>query len=247
MDTLQKKLLGWGGIVLMVIVGVLLIVITNQQFNTATTTNTVTFSGQGKVLAKPDVAVIDFSIVTESATSKAAQDDNSKKSKAVTDFLASQGIDAKDIKTTGYNIYPQYDYNNGKSTLRSYQVNQTTEVKVRDLTKTDDVLTGVVSAGANQVNQFQLTIDKPEQLQEQARQDAIKDAQAKAKVLEDQLGIRLGRIVNFTEDNGGYVPRPMYMMDSAKAVGMGGGAVAPEVSAGQNEISSNISITYQIK
>jgi uncharacterized protein YggE len=245
MDTLQKKLLGWGGIVLMVIVGILLIVITNQQFNTATTTNTVTFSGQGKVLAKPDVAVIDFSIVTESATSKAAQDDNSKKSKAVTDFLVKQGIDAKDIKTTGYNIYPQYDYTNGRSTLRSYQVNQTTQVKVRDLTKTDDILSGVVSAGANQVNQFQLTIDKPEQLQEQARQDAIKDAQAKAKVLEEQLGIHLGRIVNFSEDNAGYVPRP-YMMDSAKAMGMGGGS-APEISAGQNEINTNVSITYQIK
>ena len=175
--------------------------------------------------SKPDVAVIDFSIVTESATSKAAQDDNSKKSKAVTDFLTSQGIDAKDIKTTGYNIYPQYDYTSGRSVLRGYQVNQTTEVKVRDLTKTDAVLSGVVSAGANQVNQFQLTIDKPDQLQEQARQDAIKDAEAKAKVLEEQLGVHLGRIVNFVEDNGGYTPRPMYM-DSSKAMGMGGGAAA---------------------
>ena len=229
----------------MVLAGVFLVVKTNQEANTATTTNTVTFSGQGKVLAKPDIAVIDFSIVTESATSKVAQDDNSKKSKAVTDFLATQGIDAKDIKTTGYNIYPQYDYTSGRSVLRGYQVNQTTEVKVRDLTKVDDVLAGVVTAGANQVNQFQPTIDKPDQLKEQARKDAIKDAQAKAKVLEDQLGIHLGRIVNFTEDNGGYVPRPMY--ETSKAMGMGGGAITPDISTGQNEITSNVSITYQIK
>ena len=238
-------MLGWGGIVLMVLVGAFLLVKTNQEMNTATTTNTVPFSGQGKVLAKPDIAVIDFSIVTESATSKVAQDDNSKKSKTVIDFLATQGIDAKDIKTTGYNIYPQYDYTSGRSVLRGYQVNQTTEVKVRDLTKVDDVLAGVVTAGANQVNQFQLTIDKPDQLKEQARKDAIKDAEAKAKVLEDQLGIHLGRIVNFTEDNGGYIPRPMY--ETSKAMGMGGGAITPDVSAGQNEITSNVSITYQIK
>lgn len=246
-DILQKKLLGWGGIVLMALVAIFLVVKTNQEINTATTTNTVTFSGQGKILAKPDVAVINFSIVTEASTSKVAQDDNSKKSKAVTDFLEDQDIDEKDIKTVAYNIYPQYDYTNGRSVLRGYQVNQNTEVKVRDLKKVDDILAGVVAAGANQVNQFQLTIDKPEQLQEQARQAAIKDAQAKAEVLEDQLDISLGRIVNFSESNDGYAPRPMYD-GSMQAIGMGGGsAITPDVSIGENEIIVNISITYQIK
>lgn len=246
MDILQKKLLGWGGIVLMVLVGAFLLVKTNQEMNTATTTNTVSFAGQGKVLAKPDVAIINFSILTESATSKVAQDENSKKSNAVADFLANQDIDEKDIKTTGYNIYPQYDYTSGRSVLRGYQVNQTTEVKVRDLKKVDDILAGVVTAGANQVNQFQLTIDKPDELKEQARQEAIKDAQAKAQVLEDQLDIDLGRIVNFSEGSDGYVPRPMYET-SAKAVGMGGGGAVPDISVGENEIVVSVTITYQIK
>ena len=125
-------------------------------------------------------------------------------------------------------------------------MNQTITVKVRDLTKTDDVLTAVVAAGANQVNSFEYTIENPEQLQEQARQSAITDAKQRASVLEGQLGISLGRIVNFSENNNGYTPRPV-MMDSTKAMGMGGSAVTPSLPTGENEIAVDVSITYQIK
>jgi uncharacterized protein YggE len=247
MDILQKKLLGWGGLALMVLVGAFLIVKTNQELNTAATTNTVSFSGQGKVMAKPDIGLVDLSIVTEAPTSKAAQDENSRKSKAMTDFLKKQGIAEKDIKTTGYNIYPQYDYTSGKSVLRGYQVNQTTQVKVRDLTKADDILTGVVSAGVNQVNQLQLTVDDPEKLRNEAREKAIKDAKSKAQELQSQLGVRLGHIVNFMEDtngNGGVV-----YLKSSDAYGRGGAVPqsAPEISTGENEIIVNVTITYQIR
>lgn len=229
----------------MVLAGVFLIVQTNHAYNTATTTNTVSFSGQGKVLAKPDVAVINLSIVTQAPTSKAAQSDNSKKSNAVTDFLKKQNIDEKDIKTIGYNISPQYDWNNGINNLRGYQVSETLQVKVRDLDKTDDVLAGVVSAGANLVNDVQLSVDKPEQLKEQARQEAIKDAQQKAEVLQKQLGIDLGHIVNFMEDGNGIPPIYYAKNMMAEATGMGGGG--PAIAAGENEINVNVTITYQIK
>jgi uncharacterized protein YggE len=222
---------------------VFLVVQTRQVAGTAATTNTVSFSGTGTVLAKPDIAVIDLSIVTEATTSKAAQDSNSKKSNAVMQFLRGQDIDEKDIQTTGYNIYPQYDYTNGRGVLRGYQVNETITVKVRDLTKTDDVLAGVVSAGANQIGQLQLTIDNPEALKAQAREMAIKDAKAKADNLKSQLGIRLGRIVNFIESTDA-VP-PLYYVKSA--VGVGGGGPTPEIATGENEITVDVTITYQIK
>ena len=246
MDILQKKLLGWGALGLMVLSGMFLIVKTGQEYNTAATTNTVSFSGQGKVLAKPDVAIVDLSIVTEAASSKTAQDDNSAKSKAVTAFLKKQGIDDRDIATTGYNIYPQYTYpSNEKPAISGYQVNQTIQVKVGDLTKIDDVLAGIVSVGVNQINQLQLTIDDPEKLKDQAREQAIKDAQAKAATLQHQLGIRLGRIVNFTEGTEG-VPVPVYI--KTDAYGRGGGApIAPEIPVGENEIAVLVTITYQIK
>ena len=239
------KYLIWSGTAVTVILAIFLLASTNRVLNTAATTNTVSFNGEGKVLAKPNIAVISLSIVTEAVTSKIAQDDNSKKSKAVTDFLKSQNIEEKDIKTTGYNIYPQYRYPQYyKPEIRGYQVNQTLEVKVRDLDKVSGILDGVVSAGVNQVNSLSFEIDDPESLKADARKKAIDDAKKKADELEDQLGVNLGKIVNFSESIGG-IPVLIYYDKAIDLGGMGGGG--PSVPVGENEIVINVTITYQIK
>lgn len=243
----QLKSLTWSGAVVMVIFALFLLVSTNKVLNTATTTNTVSFSGEGKVVAKPDMAKVQLSIVTDAPTSKAAQDENSKKSKAVTDYLKKQDIDDKDIKTTGYNIYPQYKYPQygGQPTITGYQVNQSVEVKIRDLDKVSNILDGIVAAGTNQVNNLSFEIDEPEKLKAEAREKAIEDAKKKANELEGQLGINLGKIVNFSENTGGY-PIPIYM--TAEVDGRGGvGGGGPTVPTGENEIVVNVTITYQIK
>ena len=239
------KPLIWSGTIVLIILAVFLLVNTNKVWNTAATTNTVSFSGEGKVVAKPDIAKINLSIVTDAPTSKAAQDDNSKKSKAVTDYLKKQNIEEKDIKTTGYNIYPQYKYSQfgGNPQITGYQVNQSMEVKIRDLDKVSNILDGVVSAGANQVNGLSFEIDNQDALKAEARAKAIADAKKKANELQSQVGISLGKIVNFSENTGGY---PIYFKSGAMETdGRGGGC--PSVPTGENEITVNISITYQIK
>ncbi len=241
----QFKPLVWSGAVVMVILAVFLLASTSRVVNTAATTNTVSFGGEGKVVAKPDIAKVHLSIVTDALTSKTAQDENSKKSKAVTDYLKKQNINDKDIKTTGYNIYPQYKYPQygGQPTITGYQVNQSMEIKIRDLDKVSDVLDGVVAAGTNQINSLSFEIDNPEALKAEARKKAIEDAKGKAEELEDQLDIDLGKIVNFSENTGGY-PVPIYY--DAKGLSMGGGG-GPSVPTGENEIVVNVSLTYQIK
>ncbi|MEX2090930.1 MAG: SIMPL domain-containing protein [Candidatus Paceibacterota bacterium] len=241
------KYLVWSGTAVLVVLAVFLLVSTNRVWNTAATTNTVSFSGEGKVVARPDIAKVNISIVTDALTSKAAQDENSKKSKAVTDYLKGQNIEDKDIKTTGYNIYPQYKYPQfgGQPIITGYQVNQSVEVKIRDLEKVSDILDGVVGAGANQVNGLSFEIDDPDTLIAEARKKAVENAKQKAGELEDQVGIKLGKIVSFSENTGDY-PIPIYMKAEVDGRGIGGG-VGPEIPTGENEIVVNISITYQIK
>ncbi|HXV27236.1 MAG TPA: SIMPL domain-containing protein [Candidatus Paceibacterota bacterium] len=247
MEPLQKKILGWTVIALSVVGVLFLGVLTSRTLNTATTTNTVSFSGTGTVNAAPDVAVVSLSIVTEAANSESAQNENSRRSEAVVKFLRDRGIEERDIKTSGYNIYPQYTYpRGGQPVITGYQVNQSIEVKIRNLEETDVILDGVVGAGANQVNNLQLTIDDPDKLREEARALAIADAKDKAKALERQLGIRLGRIINFGEDTGGYPV--MFRALESDAMDIGGGtAPLPEIPVGENEISVNVTLTWQIK
>lgn len=241
------KYLKWAAIVTMFFLSIYLIAGTNRALNDYSGTNTVSFTGEGKVLAKPDVAIASLAIVTDSATSKGAQDDNNNKSKAVVDFLKGNGVEEKDIKTTGYNIYPQYTYPPyGKAQITGYQVNQTMEVKVRDLGKVSAILDGVVTAGVNQVNNLGFQVDNPEALKTQAREMAIENAKTKAGDLRGDLDIRLGKIVNFSESIAGEFP-PMYYAD-ARGQGAGGyGGGGPTTPVGENEIIVNVTITYQVK
>lgn len=249
----------------MVVISIFFIVSINQKYNTATTTNTVSFSGEGKVSAVPDVAIVDFSVVTEAATSKAAQDQNSTKTQKLVGYLKSQNIADKDIKTTNYNIYPQYSsvrpcpmiLNSSGSSIvpgmpcvdkqpqiTGYQVSESVEVKIRNLDNVSKILDGAVTAGVNQVGQLSFQIDNPEALKDQARAKAIADAKNKADALKSQLGINLGRIINFTEGTNGY-PGPI-MYESVKGLG-GGASSGPSVPSGENEITVDVTITYQIK
>ena len=246
MNNLYKNILAILGSVLLVVLVIFMLASIDQKLNTATTTNTVTFQGEGQVVAKPDIAVVSFSIVTEAATSKAAQDANSPKSKAITDFLKKQAVEDKDIKTTGYNIYPQYDYPRfDQPRIKGYQVSQSFEVKIRNLDKASDIVDGLVTAGVNNISQLSFTIDEPEKLKDEARAKAIADAKAKAETLEKQIGIRLGKIINFQENSNGYGIIPIY--SKAEFDGRGGGVDGPSLPTGENEISVSVTLTYQIK
>lgn len=260
MDKFQKSLILWSLTALAVILGIFMAVSIYQKLNTALTANTISFNGEGKVTSKPDIATVEFSILTEASTSKAAQDDNSGKSQKTTDFLKKQGIAGKDIKTTSYNIYPQYYYprpivyRSESSTLLppvraeqpkivGYQVSQGFQIKIRNFDMLSGIIDGLISVGVNNVNNLGFSIDNLEQLKTEARAQAIADAKKKAGELKSQLGIRLGKIVNFSENAGAY-PGPI----AYEAKGLGGSVTAgPSLPPGENKITVDVILTYQIK
>ena len=239
------KPLIWVSTILLAILSLYVLVLMGRAADTAVTTNTVTFTGEGKATAKTDIAFISLSIITDGATSKEAQDKNSPKSQAVVKFLKSQGIEDKDVKTTGYNIYPQYKYSpTGITSIQSYQAVQSFEVKVRYLKKVSTILDGATSAGANQVSNLGLRIENMDKVQAEARKQAVEDAKKKAEELEDQVGIKLGKIVSYSENNSGW-PIPVYDKVGMERGGMGGGG--PSIPQGENEVIITVSISYQIK
>lgn len=214
----------------------------------------VSVAGEGKVSAKPDVARISASVLTESDSLASAQEENSRKSNAVTAYLKQQEVAEKDIKTVGYNIYPQYYYPGpcrddvcpldvGRPRIVGYQIRNTYEITVRDLAGANAILAGIVGAGVNEVGGIVFTIDTPDDLKDEARRKAIADARAKAEDLARDLNRRLGKIVNFIE--GGSTPPILYARDAA--FGKGGGGFEPSVQPGENEVVVTVSITYELR
>ena len=230
-------------------------------------TNTISVSGHGEMLAVPDIAMFTFSVVSDKATVADAQADATAKANAVSDYLKAQKINQKDIQTTDYSVNPQYDYQNsvcpavtpaagngaptavycppGKQVLRGYEVRQTTTVKVRDTKVAGDLLAGVGGKGATEVSGLNFTFDDPTGIASQARDKAIADAKQKAESLAKSLGVSLVRVTSFSE-NGSGTPRPMAYTTTGNQA-MDSKAVAPEISTGQNKLTDDVSITYEIR
>lgn len=219
--------------------------------------NVISVNGSGDVFATPDTGTFSFSVVEEAKTSKEAQDKASTGINTVLAGIRSLGIADKDIKTTAYNLYPKYDYSQpascaagycppGRQVLTGYEVSQTVTIKIRDTAKAGDVLTKAGSLGAKNISGLDFVTDDPDALVAQARDKAIQDAKEKAEVLAKSLGVKLKRIVNFSENGGGspvFYASASGMMKSADVMA----APVPEIPTGENKITSNVTITYEVE
>ncbi|HTK60484.1 MAG TPA: SIMPL domain-containing protein [Candidatus Baltobacteraceae bacterium] len=207
--------------------------------------DTIAISAEGKVTAQPDVASISVGVMTEKKTVAEAQKENTAKMNAIVAKIKSFGVSDDDIKTTNYSIYPQYDWIDNRQIERGFQVSQEVQVKVRDLAKIGDVLSAVGELGANQVGGVTFTIDDPEDLRQQARLQGLAKAKSKAQALAEAAGVKLGKVVGFSENESG-VPGPVfYSKDAAMGLG-GGGAAAPSIESGSQDVVVNVTVLYEI-
>lgn len=218
-------------------------------------TDTITVQGDGQATLPPDVARISFSVENTSATVAQAQDATTRQANTALDFVKEQGVAEKDIKTLSYNISPQYSYPNPcaygtvcpdyyrEPKITGYQVSQTVQITMRDLSKVGEMLGGLGKLEVQNVNGPAFALDDSTAGYSAARADAIDKAKTQARLLAKQLGVKLGKIVNFSESSGNY-PYPMMY-------GLGGGASeksdVPDVPAGENTYNASVSITYEIR
>lgn len=207
--------------------------------------NTISVSGEGKTSAKPDIGQVELSVVTESSSAATAQKDNVAKMNNIIKGMKDFGIKDEDLKTSNYSINPKYNYRDGKSYIIGYEVTQSLEVKIRDLDKTSTILQKASELGSNQVGSLVFTFDDPEKVRAEARTKAIDNAKQKAQELANSLGVSLGKITSFSEGSSGY-PSPVYYAENKSAYGMGGGGAAPDIQTGENEITSTVTISYEI-
>jgi len=207
---------------------------------------TVTISAEGKVIVSPDIAKISFSVVSEGPNAEKIADENNKKMNSVIDFVKSQGIDEKDIKTTQYNLNPRYEYDERtrKSWISGYTLTQTILVKIRDLAKVGKILGGLPELGINQIGSISFEVDEPEKYLAEARDKAFDKAREKAKEMAEKNGVRLGKIINFSEYQG-REPIPYYETFNKEIAAPA--ATLPSIQPGSQEVTVQVSVTYEIK
>lgn len=206
----------------------------------------ITLSGEGRAIGVPDVASVNFSVVTEKMTAKETMAENANKMNEVINFVKESGVDEKDVKTQAYFLSPRYDWVEGERVFKGYQLTSTLTVKIRDLEKISDIIDGVVLRGANQVGDIQFVIDDSDKLKEEARNKAIENAKVKAESVAKATGLKIGKILSFTEGTAPEATIPIpYSLEEAK--GLGAGTPAPEIEKGSQEITVSVFLTFELK
>ena len=206
----------------------------------------LTVTGTGTINLTPDVAYINIGVHTELATAAEAVAANNTQTQKVIDALKSSGVDAKDIRTTNFSIYPntQYDPQTNQKIGTTYVVDNSVYVTAHDISKLGDLLDATVSAGANSVNSIQFDVADKTQAVKDARDAAVKDARTQAQELASAAGLTLGNVHSVDFYNS--VPTPI---TTGFGKGGGGGAVeaAVPIQSGQLTLTVTVNMSYEIR
>lgn len=206
-------------------------------------------SSQGSANIAPDMAVLSLTVSREAATAREALDANSSAMAQVLAAMRSQGIAERDLQTTSFDIQPRYVYPTRKPSgenkppkLVGYTVRNSLTVRVRDLSKVGALLDKSVSLGVNEGGSIQFTNDDPSAALEQARVQAMQGATSKAKTLASAAGVKLGRVLEISEQSRYPSPRPMVRSEMA----MARAADSVPVAAGENSYQITVNATFEI-
>jgi uncharacterized protein YggE len=212
----------------------------------AQTTNeppVVVVSGVGIVKVAPDQASVRIGTESRSKVSKEAQQRNADVMTAVQQKLTALGIPKDAVRTVGIDLQAEFDYQNGRQTLRGYVARNTIEVRIDEFAKVGDVLDAAVSSGATNVHDLRFDVKNRDAVEQQALQRAVADGLAKAGTIAGAARRAVDRVLRI-EEVVVSAPQPL---ERAVMMRMSAADASTPVAAGEIEIRAQVRLTAAIK
>ncbi|WP_405327124.1 SIMPL domain-containing protein [Leeuwenhoekiella sp. LLG6367-2.1] len=201
---------------------------------------TVGVTGEGKVIVVPDEVTISLGVQTQGKDAAAVKSENDKAVDKVLDFLLKKNIPQNQVQTEYVSLNKNYDYN---TKVYNYNASQTISVKLKDLSKYDEIMSGLVASGINSINGVNFGSSKMDTYEAEARKKAVANAKMKAQEYAGVLGQKIGKAVQIAEQGTNTPqPQPMYKMAMSESMDSSQRTLAP----GEMTISSKIQITFQL-
>jgi uncharacterized protein YggE len=202
-------------------------------------TRSISVTGTGMVESAPDMATLMIGVTTQGTSAAEALAENSKATEAVIARLTASGVEARDMQTSNLSINPNWTgYDSSTPTISGYVASNMLTVRVRALDTTGAVLDAAVADGANTLNGMTFGLADPEPAYNEARKEAVADARAKAELLAEAAGVKLGPVLSISDAGAMTDPAPMYRDAVA--------ASPVPVQGGELGLVANVSVTWQI-
>ncbi|MGR3763341.1 SIMPL domain-containing protein [Rossellomorea sp. NS-SX7] len=152
---------------------------------------TIKVTGEQTLYVDPDQAIVSIGVVTKNEDLEEAQSQNRQISNKVVQSLMKNDIPKKDIQTSTYQIFPQYNYEDGKQVFTGYEVRHVFRVTVNDIDSLGKIIDDAVKSGANRVENIQFVNSDPAKTYQQALAAAYQNSYEKALTLSNQSGQQL--------------------------------------------------------
>lgn len=218
--------------------------------------------GRGKVDVSPDMARVHFGVVERGATANEASNRVQTKMQAVMRALKQAGVPSEQIQTRDLSVRENHEYRYRRMRAIEkgeqppglqkvpndrYIANHAVELELTNLAGVSGVLASVQNAGVNEIGDIRFEVKNPEPFLEQARKKAIEDAQAQARSIAQNAGVRLGRLLYVSTVDDGGSPRYAVMGGmGARHKSMESSAVQAPIQPGQLTFEKQIFMRYEI-
>ena len=201
--------------------------------------------GVGVIKRAPDRAFVSIAAESRAKTPAEAQKLNADSMSAVLAKIKSLGLPPEAIRTSGYELHPEFDYANNRQTLRGYVARNSVEVRVDDFPKLGEVLDAAVGAGATSVSGVRFDLKDRTGAEQAALKAAITDARSQADAAAQAAGLKVERIARIEVNREGIAPpptpRPMFRAE------MAAGSAAPPIAPGELEVRVSVVLSAVIR
>jgi len=201
-------------------------------------------NGQGEVTVTPDLATLWLGVEAQADTVTEAQSQAVEAMDNVMDALTDNGVDEDDIQTQYFSINQVTRWDDDEYVVIGYRVTNMVTAKIRDIDNVGAIIDAVATAGGDltRINNIAFSVDDPSEYYEEAREEAMADAEAKAEQLADLAGVELGKPTYISE---GTIYPPVIYRDTGMAVPEEG--YTTPISPGEIELTLTVQVAYAIE
>ncbi|WP_201716756.1 SIMPL domain-containing protein [Rossellomorea arthrocnemi] len=160
-------------------------------YRTNSSNGIITVTGEHTLYVDPDQAVVSIGVVTNDKELETAQNQNRQQSSKVVQSLLNNGVAKKDIQTSTYQVFPQYNFEDGKQVFTGYEVRQVFRVTIKSIENVGMIIDDAIKSGANRVENIQFVQSNPIESYQQALAAAYQKAFQKALTLSSQSNQQL--------------------------------------------------------
>ncbi len=211
---------------------------------------TLSSSGTVEKIVAPDKVEIVLSVQTLDKSAQKSQSDNAEIADRVNSALTSMSSVRADVKTLGYSVNEEFEWNDIERKSVSVGYRTTNQIKVTlngaDVSGAGRVIDAAVNAGANSVSSisFGLSKDKELEVKLAALKEAGSLAKSKADSIGQGLGVSIGKIKSITENSYFYYPN---YSNSSGAMDLVAAKAPTPITPNDVSVTAEVSVVFEIQ